>query len=261
MMRTVGQSSVFGNNKIMSTAHYHLQSFEKPESLASAAAREWLAAVKELTGDRRFNVALSGGRIAVPFLQEAAALFVQSPVLLNRLNIFWADERCVGPEHQDSNYAMFKEYFADPVNFPESQIYRFRGEEDPVKAAKWMASTLEEHLPLDPNGVPVFDLIFLGMGEDGHVASLFPENMLEDLKRSGCHVFDVIASKPPPQRLTLSYEVLQASYHVWALISGAGKETALRESIKRQGQTPFAQVIQGRDHTEIFTDIALKTAE
>lgn len=245
----------------MTAPHYHLQNFEKPESLASAAAQKWFAAVKELSGNRPFNVALSGGRIAVPFLQEAAALFVQSPDLLNRLNIFWADERCVGPEHKDSNYAMFKEHFADTVSFPESQIYRFQGEEDPVKAAKSMESALEEQLPLNSRGVPTFDLVFLGMGEDGHVASLFPENMLEDIKRSGCHVFDVIASKPPPQRLTLSYEVLQASKHVWALISGAGKETALRESIKLKGQTPFAHVIQGRDHTEIFTDITLLAAE
>lgn len=245
----------------MSKTHYHLQSFQKPESLASTAAREWLAAVKELAGEEQFNVALSGGRIAVPFLQEAAALFGEAPVLLNRLNIFWADERCVGPEHEDSNYAMFKEYFADPISLSESQIHRFRGEEDPVLAAQSMISELLEHLPLNSNGVPTFDLIFLGMGEDGHVASLFPENMLEDLKRTGCHAFDVIASKPPPQRLTLSYEVLQASHHVWALISGAGKESALRESIKRQGQTPFAHVIHGRDHTEIFTDITLSSTE
>ena len=100
-------------------------------------------------------------------------------------------------------------------------------------------------------------LVGLGMGEDGHVASLFPENMDEDLSRSNQVVFDVIASKPPPKRLTLSYQVLQAARHVWALVSGAGKEGALRESLKRQGDTPFAHVIQGREHTEIFTDIVI----
>lgn len=241
----------------MSHPRYHIQHFELPAKLAEAAAHEWFKAVKCQPGNLQFNVALSGGRITVPFLQQAAKLFVQFPALLNRLNIFWADERCVGPEHQDSNYNMFKKHFADSVKFPESRIFRFRGEDDPTQASKLMSTTLLERLKINSEGIPTFDLIFLGMGEDGHVASLFPENMVEDLKKSGRHVYDVIASKPPPQRLTLSYEILQTSKHVWALISGAGKETALRESIKNQGQTPFAQVIQGRNHTEIFTDIPL----
>ena len=95
------------------------------------------------------------------------------------------------------------------------------------------------------------------MGEDGHVASLFPENMNEDLPRLDILAFDVIASKPPPKRLTLSYQVLHAARHVWALVSGAGKESALCDSLKCKGHNPFAHVIQGMDHTEIFTDIAM----
>ena len=241
----------------MKEFRYRAQVFKNPAYLVSSAARQWFEAVKALKDNQPFNVALSGGRIAVPFLQEASALFGKSPDLLKRLNIFWADERCVGPEHPDSNHAMFQQNFANPVSFPDSRVFRFRGEDDPDKAAKSMASTLKVKLPLNSRGVPTFDLIFLGMGEDGHVASLFPENMAEDLMRCDRHVFQVVASKPPPQRLTLSYDVLEASKHVWALISGAGKETALRESIGHQGQTPFARVIQARVHTEILTDIAI----
>ena len=241
----------------MKELRYGAQVFKNPADLVSAAARQWFEAVKVLKDNQAFNVALSGGRIAVPFLQEASALFGKSPALLKRLNIFWADERCVGPEHPESNYAMFRENFANPVSFPDSRVFRFRGEDHPDKAAKSMASTLKVKLPLNSRGVPAFDLIFLGMGEDGHVASLFPENMSDDLMRSDDHVFEVVASKPPPQRLTLSYNVLETSKHVCALICGPGKETALRESIGNHGKTPFAHVIQSRVHTEILTDISI----
>ncbi|MBT3595024.1 MAG: 6-phosphogluconolactonase [Verrucomicrobia bacterium] len=241
----------------MKELRYRAQVFKNPADLVSAAARQWFEAVKVLKDNQAFNVALSGGRIAVPFLQEASALFGKSPALLKRLNIFWADERCVGPEHPESNYAMFRENFANPVSFPDSRVFRFRGEDHPDKAAKSMASTLKVKLPLNSRGVPAFDLIFLGMGEDGHVASLFPENMSDDLMRSDDHVFEVVASKPPPQRLTLSYNVLETSKHVCALICGPGKETALRESIGNHGKTPFAHVIQSRVHTEILTDISI----
>ena len=241
----------------MKELRYRAQVFKNPADLVSAAARQWFEAVKVLKDNQAFNVALSGGRIAVPFLQEASALFGKSPALLKRLNIFWADERCVGPEHPESNYAMFRENFANPVSFPDSRVFRFRGEDHPDKAAKSMASTLKVKLPLNSRGVPAFDLIFLGMGEDGHVASLFHENMSDDLMRSDDHVFEVVASKPPPQRLTLSYNVLETSKHVCALICGPGKETALRESIGNHGKTPFAHVIQSRVHTEILTDISI----
>ena len=124
----------------MKELRYRAQVFKNPADLVSAAARQWFEAVKVLKDNQAFNVALSGGRIAVPFLQEASALFGKSPALLKRLNIFWADERCVGPEHPESNYAMFRENFANPVSFPDSRVFRFRGEDHPDKAAKSMAS-------------------------------------------------------------------------------------------------------------------------
>jgi len=240
-----------GMNK---TGHYHLQCFDSPDNLASAAAREWVKVVGETSDDPAFHVAVSGGRIAVPFLEEAARLFLKSPVLLNRLNVYWADERCVPPDSDDSNYLMFQNHFVQTTRFPESQMFRFQGESDPDHAAKWMSAQLEENLPSNESNIPVFDLVILGMGEDGHVASLFPENMEEDAKRTE-HTFSVIASKPPPQRLTLSYPILHAARHVWVVISGKGKEKALLDSLKCKGHHPLSLVIQGRVSTEIFTDI------
>ncbi|HUB86347.1 MAG TPA: 6-phosphogluconolactonase, partial [Verrucomicrobiae bacterium] len=94
----------------------------------------------------------------------------------------------------------------------------------------------------------------LGMGEDGHVASLFPGRTDgTGSKEIFCAVDN--SPKPPPRRISLSYASIAAARQVWALISGAGKETPLRESLKPQGQTPLARVIRSRTATKIFSEI------
>ena len=119
-----------------------------------------------------------------------------------------------------------------------------------------MASAeLRAVLPIDGSGNPVLDLVFLGMGEDGHVASLFPcatEAVIQSLEP----VLDVIGPKPPPQRLTLSFATLAAAREVWVLASGVGKEEALRASLAPGLLTPLARLLSLRVRTRIFTDIA-----
>ena len=108
--------------------------------------------------------------------------------------------------------------------------------------------------PMNTEGRPVLDLIVLGMGEDGHVASLFP-GAPEEVVRCKSVYLPVVASKPPPQRITISLATIAAARQVWVLASGAGKEHALRESLSASGQTPLARVLQARDKTIIFADI------
>src|SRR5205823_5745312 len=100
---------------------------------------------------------------------------------------------------------------------------------------------------------PVLDIIFLGMGEDGHVASLFPPARATSAKI----YLPVVASKPPPNRITLGYDPIVTSREVWVLASGAGKEKALRDSLSIGGTTPLAEVIRRRGESKILTDIAL----
>ena len=104
--------------------------------------------------------------------------------------------------------------------------------------------------------VPVLDLVFLGMGEDGHVASLFP-GAPESVVSSSRWVIPVIGPKPPPQRLRLTVQVLAAAKEVWVLASGVGKEEALKESLRIGGNTPLAQLLSLRSHTRIMTDLPL----
>ena len=108
--------------------------------------------------------------------------------------------------------------------------------------------------PVDATGRPILDLALLGMGEDGHVASLFPKDMAQMTATSDVYRA-VVGPKPPPNRVTLCYGALEAAREAWVLVSGPGKAEALRESLSPAGRTPLAQVIQLRAITSVYTDI------
>ena len=100
----------------------------------------------------------------------------------------------------------------------------------------------------------MLDLIFLGMGEDGHVASLFPGVPLQKLDSAVPFLFIENSPKPPPRRISLNYAAIAAAKQVWVLVSGAGKAPALRESLRPGGRTPLARVLQLCSRTRIFCD-------
>ena len=233
----------------MTTSGVRLTHFENPQPLASVVADMWCRQVAE--AKRPFTVALSGGRIANDFFRNVAAQARENSGI-RQAHFFWADERCVPPDHVDSNYRVARELLLEPLRIEPSHIHRIRGEDEPSRAA---AAASEELLRVaaDTPGRPILDWIFLGMGEDGHVASLFPGAE----PRAGIY-YDVIGPKPPPRRITLSYEVLAGARAVWVLASGSGKEAALQESLRLGGKTPLARVLGARKKTEIFSDIKAK---
>ena len=108
---------------------------------------------------------------------------------------------------------------------------------------------------LNEQGQPELDLVFLGMGEDGHVASLFPKDT-EALETPAVYRA-VTGPKPPPRRITLGYPALAAAREVWVLASGLGKQEVLQSSLAPSGDTPLARVLKSRSNTEIFTDFVL----
>ena len=228
---------------------FDLLSFSGPDELAHAAAREWLARIADAR--LQFTVALSGGRIATNLFSATAKLAREVPAL-HEVRFFWADERCVPPDHPDSSYRTARELLLEPLKVPPVNIHRIRGEDPPPAAAQAITTELLRMATKNAQGIPVFDLIFLGMGEDGHVASLFPGAA----QQHGIY-YPVIGPKPPPQRITLSYNVLTAAQEVWVLVSGPGKEQALTASIQQNGQTPLAQVLRFRRETKIFSDVQL----
>jgi 6-phosphogluconolactonase len=199
-------------------------------------------------------VALSGGRIASRFFEAVVDRAGDTSASLAECHYFWADERCVPPSSPESNYAIAKRTLLEPLGIPQSHIHRVHGELDPVESADRAIEDMRCVVPQSASGQPVIDLVFLGMGEDGHVASLFPGET-EDTVSESAWYRSVMAQKPPPHRVTLGYAALAAAREVWVLASGSGKKAALDESLTEAGQTPLAKVLKSRQFTRILSDI------
>jgi 6-phosphogluconolactonase len=229
--------------------------FESPEELARGAAEEWLGRIQAETGDR-ILAALPGGRIYKLFFRALADEARKIPGVLDRVHFLWGDERCVPPDDGESNFRLAEEMLLKPLGIRADHVHRIRGEIDPAAAAREAEQKLLTLAPPAAAGVPQIDYIFLGMGEDGHVASLFPGEP-PDVVNSGSVFRAVTGPKPPPRRVTLSYRTIAAARNVWVLIAGAGKEGALRQSIAPGGATPLARVLGSREKTLVLTDINL----
>jgi 6-phosphogluconolactonase len=236
-------------------ANYELSRFPGPTDLAQRAATLWLEELARAADSaRNYCVALAGGRIAKDFCSAVARQAKEKAFDFARIHFFWSDERCVPPADPESNFRLAWDALLKPLAIPESQIHRIRGEEPPESAALGAERELRQLVCAERAGQPVCDLVFLGFGENGHVASLFPEEgdrMVQDPT-----VFrPVVATKPPPRRITMGYQTIVAAQQVWVLASGTGKEKALTDSLNPSGSTPLARVLGMRSSTRIFTDI------
>jgi len=238
--------------------NFELISFATAGELAQTVASAWLDEIEAVNRAGKIHcVALSGGRIARKFFSAVAEQAGTRSVSFGRVHFFWADERCVLPDDPESNFYLAKELLFTPLKVVATQIHRIRGEDSPEVAAKVASTEISQIAPMNAAGQPVLDLIFLGLGEDGHVASLFPgESNVLILDKV---IYRVVnnSPKPPPNRVTLGYAEITAARQVWVLVSGAGKETALRESLGSQGRTPLARLTQFRTRTKIFCDFSL----
>jgi 6-phosphogluconolactonase len=237
--------------------NFELISFANADELAARAASAWLDEIAAANHAARPHcVALSGGRIALKFFAEIVKQAKERKISFGLVHFFWADERCVPPDDADSNFRAAHELLFAPLRIHDAQIHRIHGEDSPEIAAQKATMDISHIAPKNSAGQPVLDLIFLGMGEDGHVASLFPGKMEGKMPAD---IFCAVnnSPKPPPDRVTLSYATITAAKNVWVLASGAGKQTALRESLSPDGKTPLAKVIQSRAQTKIFADFPL----
>jgi 6-phosphogluconolactonase len=230
--------------------------YDSVAELARGAAVDWLELVQVLAmAGQEPTVALSGGRVALTFFDAAAKVFRNYPEVVRKVQFFWGDERCVPPEHPESNYRAALKHLLKPLEVPEVNVHRIPGEFEPSLAAATAAKALARWTGADPGEVPCLDLVILGMGEDGHVASLFPEEP-EDVQALPDICRAVTASKPPPQRVTVGYPVLAKAENVWVLASGSGKEEALHTAISEPGRIPLGRVLTARSNTRIYTDLS-----
>lgn len=236
-------------------AHPH-SIFPDTEQLATAAAARWIALSHAACAARgAFHVALSGGSTPRRLYQLLALPEHQTAIDWARVHLYFGDERAVPPEHADSNYRMVREALLDHCVIPPQNVHRMHAEPAQIEQnAVGYAATLHRQLPQDAQGVPVFDLILLGMGADGHTCSLFPDTpILQDRARS---VAPVYVERLHSWRLSLTYPVLDAARQLLFLVAGPDKATQMRRICR--GETPPVPVqgIHPRGTVEWFLDAA-----
>ncbi len=199
--------------------------------LFEAAATEFAAqASAAVRANGRFTVALSGG--STP--KTLYSLLATKPgIPWDKICIFWGDERHVPPDHPESNYRMANEALLSKVSLRPENIFRIHAEEkDAAAAAQQYELTLKDFFHLSPGEFPRFDLIFLGVGPDGHTASLFPGTAaLNETKRL---VVSNWVAKFNTDRITFTFPVLNAAAYVIFLLSGADKAATLQEVLENK---------------------------
>jgi 6-phosphogluconolactonase len=192
------------------------------DSLAMLAAERFTALASRAIAERGcFVAALPGGLTPGPVYALLADEPFVSQVDWGRVQILWGDERCVSPDHLDSNYRMACRALLDHVAVPPENVHRIPGELPPAGAAALYQAELRRVLGEEGR----FDLVLLGMGADGHTASLFPNTTaVEERKRE---VVAVYVQKLASWRITLTLPVINAAHHVVFLVSGAAKAPVL----------------------------------
>jgi 6-phosphogluconolactonase len=156
--------------------NYELISFRTPDELASAAANAWLDEIDAVNREGRgHHAALSGGRITQKLLASVVEQVGTRKISFGRVHFFWADERCVPPTDAQSNFKLVNDGLFIPLKISPDKIHRLRGEDTPEAAAQEAVAEIRQVAGSNANAQPVLDLIFLGLGEDGHVASHAPD--------------------------------------------------------------------------------------
>jgi len=176
---------------------------------------------------RQFSIALSGGSTPKTLFDLLAAEYKQKIDWANS-HIFWSDERCVPPDDADSNYKVARETLLDHVPLPASNVYRIKGELDPAEGAGQYEETLRTYFH---DQLPRFDIILLGMGDDGHTASLFPgTEALTEMER--WVVPNHVATAKQTWRITFTVPVINNAANVMVLVAGSDKATRLKQVIQ-----------------------------
>jgi len=184
-----------------------------------------------------FRLGLSGGNTPRPVHEVLAAT---DDLPWEKIQITFGDERCVPPDVADSNYRMARESLLDRVRIPAGNVFRIRGEIDPEAAAQEYEAQLSAFAARFGEARYRHDLLILGLGEDGHTASLFPGSpaLLEAVR----NVVPNKGPKPPPQRITMTFPLINASRHVVFLVNDAGKQPVIDEILAGSSSYPAANV-------------------
>jgi 6-phosphogluconolactonase len=213
------------NGAMSKSTHVEYRVFQQQDALSRAVAQHLVGGIQAAVAARGVaRIAISGGNSpkAVFSLLADPREPYREKIPWDRLFVFWVDERCVPPDNPDSNFRWANELLLSRVPLPSDHIIRIEGELDPEQAAAVYESAIRGHFRLEGAQAPVFDVLHLGMGDDGHTASLFPHTEgLHEMSRVA------IANHVPQQkqtwRVTLTRPVINAAREVFFLVDGAKK--------------------------------------
>ncbi len=196
------------------------------DTLSQEAARYVVRVASEsITTHGRFTLALAGGSTPKKLYGLLASEPYRDQINWALTEIFWSDERCVPPDSEDSNYHLAQEVLLSKVPISAAQIHRMPADADDHDQAS-LTYIQEIQRVFGTNGIPSFDLLQLGMGPEGHTASLFPHQA--SLHEQTRLIMPVTVPKPPPPRLTFTPLLLNAATHILFLVTGQDKADALQ---------------------------------
>jgi len=202
--------------------------YDTPTALAQAAAAVFAETVHDGIAARGVaRLAVSGGSTSQQMFSLLAEEPYRSGIDWSRLHLYWVDERCVPPADANSNYGVAYRDFLSKVPLPESNLFRMEGELPAEEAASRYEAVLRNSFRLEGAEVPAFDLVLLGLGEDGHTASIFPNSAAVDAL--GTLVAADFVEKKEAWRITLTWPVINHGRRVVFLVEGAAKAEVLHE--------------------------------
>lgn len=193
------------------------------EDLVTHVADYFLKIVE--SRNKPVHVSLSGGNTPKLLFKKIVEVY-KSRIDWSNVHIWWGDERCVPPDHEDSNYKMTAEYLLDHIEIPDKNIHRIKGEADPVAEAGRYADLINKLIP-KYEGVPEYDLIYLGLGDDGHTASIFPDQI--ELFNSGKYCVVAKHPKSNQMRVSITGSIINNAANILLLVTGKSKSRVITE--------------------------------
>ena len=210
-----------------------IREFKDNPAVADQFAADLVEMIAELAKTQStVTVSLSGGSTPKLLFSVLAENYADK-VQWDKVHFFWGDERMVAPDDAESNYGEANTLLLSKVDIPNANIHRVLGEAEPVAECARYETEIEKHVQANDQGVPSFDILMLGMGSDGHTASIFPHEMEFLTSERICE----LATHPESgqKRVSVTGKVLNAAQRVFFLVTGAGKADVLEEIINQTG--------------------------
>lgn len=208
----------------MMTTNTEAKIFATPKKVYKKIAKEILRLTLN-SSQAQFNIALSGGNSPKGLFKKISEKYADT-IPWERIHFWWGDERCVSPESDESNFKMTNDYLLSKISIPKENIHRIKGEENPEKEAKRYSDEINSNLNQRREN-PVFDLIILGLGNDGHTASIFPDQIELFADERICAVAQHPITKQ--NRITLTGRVINNANRIFFLITGENKAMRVSE--------------------------------